>query len=73
VPTTGRNSHERTGRESSGKRGASCAIAGTRLPPLIRRKIVNFRMSVLKAGLTFSPVTGIRASELANLSSELLK
>jgi hypothetical protein len=73
VPTTGRNSHERTGRESSGKCGASCAINGNRQLGIKRRKIVNLRMGDVKAGLTFSPITGLWASELANLSGELLK
>jgi hypothetical protein len=42
-------------------------------PAFKRKKTTNFRMSVLKAGLTFSPITGLWASELANLSGELLK
>jgi hypothetical protein len=74
VPTTGRNSHERTGLESSGRCGASWArVSGARQPAVIRRKIADFRTNELTVGLAFSPITGLWASELANLSSKLLK
>jgi hypothetical protein len=46
---------------------------GTRKLTLRRRRVANLRIFLFLAGLAFSPITGIRASELANLSGELLK
>jgi hypothetical protein len=48
-------------------------IKGSRKAMLKRRRVANLRTIVFTVGLAFSPFTGLWASELANLSGELLK